>query len=298
MPTPLPPIGPRLRVGLWTPRMGAELLAIYGDPEVQRYIGNEPLKDLAQATARLEALWERGFPRGHGIWPLRSEADGVVGTLLFKRPTRSEGAPKTPQVELGWHLRRDCWGKGYATEAGWLGLCHGFLNLGMNELIALVDPPNAGSAAVALRLGMRLVERTSRYYDDELELYAMTREDFLGEEIQTRWREAMARSRGQPTVASFPCPVCRASVAPADTVAALERAGALSSLPHLERADPHVQWACLDCLDSGRALIADPHKHRASPSMGNDTKANTWRKRAERPGAEGHRPRKVPRERQ
>jgi len=60
-----------------------------------------------------------------------------------------------PAVEVGWRLRREAWGKGFATEGGQAALEHGFDRLGLSEVIALVHPENARSAGVAERLGMR-----------------------------------------------------------------------------------------------------------------------------------------------
>ena len=63
------------------------------------------------------------------------------------------------QVEVGWRLRRDAWGHGYATEAGRAGLAYGFGTLGLREIVSLIHPHNLRSAAVARRLGLELRER-------------------------------------------------------------------------------------------------------------------------------------------
>ena len=62
-------------------------------------------------------------------------------------------------VEVGWRLRRDAWGHGYATEAGRAGLAYGLERLGLPEIVAFIHPRNHRSAAVAARLGLELRER-------------------------------------------------------------------------------------------------------------------------------------------
>ena len=64
-----------------------------------------------------------------------------------------------PAVENGWRLRRDAWGRGYATEAARAAMAHGFGDLGLEEIISLIRAGNAGSIAVAGRLGMTERER-------------------------------------------------------------------------------------------------------------------------------------------
>lgn len=58
-----------------------------------------------------------------------------------------------PGIEVGWCLRRDAWGQGYATEAGAAWRDYAFTELGLDELISVIHVDNAGSQAVARRLG-------------------------------------------------------------------------------------------------------------------------------------------------
>ena len=55
---------------------------------------------------------------------------------------------------MGWRLRRDAWGHGFATEAGREALRVGLRERGLDEIVAFVHEENHRSAAVADRLGM------------------------------------------------------------------------------------------------------------------------------------------------
>ncbi|MER2510790.1 MAG: GNAT family N-acetyltransferase [Amaricoccus sp.] len=73
---------------------------------------------------------------------------GMAGLAL-----RRFDAPDQPACEIGWAILRAHRGQGYAAEAarGWLA--HAFGPLALPEVTALVAPANAGSRALALRLG-------------------------------------------------------------------------------------------------------------------------------------------------
>jgi RimJ/RimL family protein N-acetyltransferase len=60
----------------------------------------------------------------------------------------------TPAVEIGWRLRVDAWGQGYATEGGRAALAFGVQQLGLDEIVSFATAPNLRSQRVMQRLGM------------------------------------------------------------------------------------------------------------------------------------------------
>jgi len=58
-------------------------------------------------------------------------------------------------VELGWHIRRDRQGLGFATEAGAACRDHAWEVLDVDRLISIIRPENVPSWSVARRLGFR-----------------------------------------------------------------------------------------------------------------------------------------------
>jgi RimJ/RimL family protein N-acetyltransferase len=173
----------RLGLRLWAPDDARDAFAIYGDAQVMRYLGNTPPHtDLDATRVWLDALIARTAHRtdGRGGWAMVEKATGVaVGTLLLKElPDATPEKRPTEDVEIGWHLRRDRWGRGYATEAARVVLAHAFDTLRLPIVRAVVDPDNLPSQAVAKRLGMRHVGRTRRYYAGvEVELFERTRDE-------------------------------------------------------------------------------------------------------------------------
>jgi RimJ/RimL family protein N-acetyltransferase len=149
-----------------------DAFAIYSDEEVMRYFGRPPSKDLDEQRERLVALVERcrGDDPNLSAWALVSkETDRVVGTTILKP------LPGSNKVEVGWHLGRAHWGKGFATESGEGALRHGFQVVGLNVIYAVVHPENSRSVAVCNRLGMTLEELTDNYYGQTLKLFSLSR---------------------------------------------------------------------------------------------------------------------------
>ena len=65
-----------------------------------------------------------------------------------------------PAIEVGWRLHPSYWGQGFATEGGRASLVHGFDELGLDRIIAMVMPDNAASLRVTAKLGMRVAMET------------------------------------------------------------------------------------------------------------------------------------------
>ena len=62
--------------------------------------------------------------------------------------------PQFDETEVGWTLRREEWGHGYATEAAVAVADWGFRTVPVPYLTSCIEPRNARSIAVAERLGM------------------------------------------------------------------------------------------------------------------------------------------------
>jgi RimJ/RimL family protein N-acetyltransferase len=155
----------RLSLERWdTGRHTAALVAMNGDPEVMRFIGDGGIPTRAQSarqSAAIAAHWERF---GFGLWALRlsddpSEQTGpVIGFAGLAHPLWWPA--ESANVEVGWRLRRDAWGRGYASEAARAAVDTAFGPLGLRGVVSYIRAGNARSQSVARRLGMQ-VERVA-----------------------------------------------------------------------------------------------------------------------------------------
>jgi [ribosomal protein S5]-alanine N-acetyltransferase len=65
------------------------------------------------------------------------------------------GLDRPGTAELGYAIRHDAWGHGYATEASTIILDFGFTTLGLHRVQAACGPDNLASQRVLARLGFR-----------------------------------------------------------------------------------------------------------------------------------------------
>jgi RimJ/RimL family protein N-acetyltransferase len=101
---------------------------------------------------------------------VEKETDLPIGTVILKHLPDAAGIP-TRDVEVGWHLRVDRWGRGYATEAGRAIIAYALEIARLPEVLAVVYRENEASLRVCARLGMEHVGQTDRYYGVTLELF-------------------------------------------------------------------------------------------------------------------------------
>ncbi len=119
--------------------------AMMADPEVMRFIGGVQAKNDAWRT--MAAIIGHWHLRGHGFWAVERKTDSAfIGRIGLWRP---EG---WPQMEAGWAVAREHWGKGYATEAAKASLDYGFRHFPVAKLISLIHADNRNSQAVAARV--------------------------------------------------------------------------------------------------------------------------------------------------
>lgn len=179
---------PRLVAGHWSLDHAEAAFAMYGDPQTTRFLWGTPDRTVEETRERLRGVVERnaGFDGRRGSWPLLRREDGeLIGTAILKPFVDSEGHA-AEEVEIGWHVRRDQWGRGYATEAGRALLAYGFDEEDLPVLHAVVVPENLASRRVARRLGMEEVGLTRKYYaGKELVLHRLEREQFRRRESPT-----------------------------------------------------------------------------------------------------------------
>lgn len=137
--------------------------AMCADPEVMRHLGEGRTLTRGEAWRQMAMILGHWRLRGYGLWAVEERATGaLLGRIGFFNP---EG---WPGFELGWVLRREAWGKGYATEGARRALAHAFTDMGRPRVISLIYPANAASIRVAERLGQRLERRTELYGHDVL----------------------------------------------------------------------------------------------------------------------------------
>jgi RimJ/RimL family protein N-acetyltransferase len=170
----------RLQLRPATSSDAADCFRLDQDPDVMRHLGGVAVDDsLALARQRLEraiARHEGDVGLGLGVCRLKSDQH-FIGWFMLKPchlELRSElggWLPQSDHVEVGYRLARADWGMGYATEMGRRLVEHGFVELGLAEVVGVTHLENHASRRVLSKLG--LVPRgRALYRGEEVELHA------------------------------------------------------------------------------------------------------------------------------
>ena len=172
----------RLFIRNWTLDDAEALYEIYRNPEVVQFLGATPktTDSVEEAKSDLEQwfLVQAKRSEGHDEWAIvRKEDEKVIGNTMCKSLPNNEKKP-SGELEIGWHLGREYWGMGYATESARAVAEYGFrVNPDIPRLLALVYSANAASQKVARNIGMVHLGLSSNYYGVELEVFELKRRE-------------------------------------------------------------------------------------------------------------------------
>jgi RimJ/RimL family protein N-acetyltransferase len=143
-----------------------ELVEMHAMPEVAQTMGRFERHAAAARIERNEREWQE---RGHGLVAILERATG-----RFLGRSGLKYWPQFDETEIGWVLRADVWGQGFATEAGRACIDWGFRAFELAYLTAMIQPENTRSIGVATRLGMRPV-RDDHLMELPVVVYAIER---------------------------------------------------------------------------------------------------------------------------
>jgi RimJ/RimL family protein N-acetyltransferase len=162
---------PRLTLRLMTSDDIDDLLVIFADPRVMASFGVPPF-DRARMERWVNGNLAHQEEHGYGNFAVVHKLDqlliGDCGLEHMEVDGRNE-------VEIGYDLRSDYWGRGLATEAATAVREFAFRHLGLDRVISLIRPENGASRRVAEKVGMTLESEILRG-DSKYEIWAASRE--------------------------------------------------------------------------------------------------------------------------
>jgi RimJ/RimL family protein N-acetyltransferase len=143
----------RLGFDRWTKDDLPLALALWSDPEVTRFSGG-PFTS-TQISARLDREITSELRDHVQYWPIflldGGDFVGCCGIRVHE--------PEEKIYELGFHLCRQYWGRGFSTEAGRAVISYAFNVVGANALFAGHHPDNLASKRSLIRLGFQYTHR-------------------------------------------------------------------------------------------------------------------------------------------
>jgi RimJ/RimL family protein N-acetyltransferase len=143
----------RLRLRTWTEADKAEFVRATNTPAVMRWLGGvQGEQAMAAAFERIDG-YQRDF--GHTLWAVERKSDNALLGFCGLKRVNSPGASCPGDFEVGWRLREDAWGQGFAKEAAIASLDLAFARFGAAHVVALTVAGNADSQGLMERVGMR-----------------------------------------------------------------------------------------------------------------------------------------------
>jgi len=140
---------------------------------VQKYTGDVIPKDEAEARQFIIDYPDyEAYGYGRVAMVLK-ETNEVIGFNGLKY------LPEMDETDLGYRLKRQHWGKGYATEGAIPMVDYAFNTLKLDSIILIAMEENTGSTNIAKKLGFTF-ESMFDYEGDEVMLFRLTREEYLG----------------------------------------------------------------------------------------------------------------------
>ncbi len=121
-------------------------------PNVMRWLGG--VMDEEGKAALLGRVSACRAANGFCFWIVERKADGAVLGFCGLKRADAPGSSITGAMEIGWRLREDAWGQGYAKEAATASLDAAFGRFGADEVVAITVIENEASWGLMKRLGM------------------------------------------------------------------------------------------------------------------------------------------------
>jgi len=157
------------------PPSNDDLEAIYllgSNPNVMRYISNGKTLNRIEAQSDLKnriSASQHHF--GYWITELKNTRE-IIGWSALKPLNDTE------EIEVGYRLKEEYWGKGYATEASRRLLQYGFRELNLPRIVSVALEENRASTRVMEKIGLQY-ERRDTFYGLECVLYAMNNANYF-----------------------------------------------------------------------------------------------------------------------
>jgi RimJ/RimL family protein N-acetyltransferase len=138
----------------------AALAAMFADEQAMALFG--PIRDNAGTRAILNrhASYRN---RRLGFWAVINRATGNCVGFCGLKPG-AEGTPIEGEIEIGWLIARDHWGRGFAREAAAASLASAWQRPDAHRVTAIVSSVNFPSQKVAVSLGMERIAELDFIY--------------------------------------------------------------------------------------------------------------------------------------
>ncbi|MDQ3952130.1 MAG: GNAT family N-acetyltransferase [Actinomycetota bacterium] len=169
----------RLALRPWSEDDRSHFAELATDPVVVRYIGDGS----TWSRVRTDDVFERQLRhwKEHGFgWraAVLRETSEWVGFLGLNHVGPEATEITGDEIEIGWWLRPDAWGRGLATEGAMALRDEGFSRVGLDRIIGRYQPDNVASGRIMETLGMTVERDATGRHGEAIRIYALSREQW------------------------------------------------------------------------------------------------------------------------
>jgi RimJ/RimL family protein N-acetyltransferase len=124
------------------------------NPNVHKFLGNQPVKTIEQSQEIITTILKQYEEFGMGrLAIIKKDTQDFIGWsgIKYEQNVRKE----FNYYDLGYRLKEQFWGKGFATEAALASLDYGFNKLKLKEICAAAEANHIASNTILKKIGMQ-----------------------------------------------------------------------------------------------------------------------------------------------
>ncbi|MBS1598164.1 MAG: GNAT family N-acetyltransferase [Bacteroidetes bacterium] len=144
----------RLGLRQWIDADTGPCIEMNRDPEVMKFF--PAIMNELETGAMIKRIHHRFEKSGFGFYAVEEKSTNqFIGFTGFGIPPFESFF--TPCIEIGWRLKKEVWGRGYATEAAKACVQFGFEKLSFDRITSFTSVLNINSEKVMQKIGMKKI---------------------------------------------------------------------------------------------------------------------------------------------
>ena len=140
----------RLGFRNWQPEDLLHLAEMNADEKVMKFFPN--VLSFKESKKMMEKQIQHFEKYGYGFFVVETLNEEFIGCIGFQNAVFE--SKFNPCIEIGWRLRKEYWGNGYATEGAMRCLEYGFEVLGFEQVYSFTTVSNTKSERIMKKIGL------------------------------------------------------------------------------------------------------------------------------------------------
>ncbi len=134
------------------------MFVLDSNPEVHKYLGNNPVQDIAQIHEVIGFIRQQYTDNGIGRWAVIEKSTGNFMGWAGLKCVKEALYDLPYYYDIGYRLIPSYWGKGFATEVAIASLHYGFEKMHLTEIYGAADVNNVASNKILSKIGLAFTD--------------------------------------------------------------------------------------------------------------------------------------------